>query len=162
MGTPSTHLTSSALGRLSKARYGLRSKSDGRVNDGMMTRGRATGHRKGDATRGWAPCAQRHWKGGWETARARLTELRRHTAAQHSGTATGSSPPTPPRRIPRLRLDRHPTPCALRMCCSSLPCISHAVHRSPTLRQPCPVHTDLLPQPYSAVYSEYLARLSTL
>ena len=61
-GTRAPHrhtFTSGALGRLSKARYGLRSKSDGRVNDGMMTQGRATGHRKGDATRGWAPCAQR-------------------------------------------------------------------------------------------------------
>ncbi len=66
MGTPSTHLTSCALGRLSKARYGLRSKSDGRVNDGMMTQGRATGHRKGDATRGWAPCAQRPLERGVE------------------------------------------------------------------------------------------------
>ena len=72
MGTPSTHLTSSALGRLSKARYGLRSKSDGRVNDGMMTQGRATGHRKGDATKGWAPCAQRHWRGGWKLATSPL------------------------------------------------------------------------------------------
>ena len=108
--------------------------------------------------------------------RACLAFLRKHTA-QHCSTATGTLPTITSTatlrgcvtlttaslcahaaRISRSRLDRHPTPFAA-MWCLSPPCFSHAVRRSPSLRQPRPVHTDLLPQPYSAVYSESLAIL---